>query len=74
MSTQQQTGIKSMKTMSDVATLHKRYVRTSNRAKQILDWRDESICQLAESGTSMAAIARELNVTRGRIAQIVSRG
>jgi len=74
MSIQQSKEIESMQTMSDVSVLHKRYVRTSNRAKQILDWRDESICQLAESGISMAAIARELNVTRGRIAQIVSRG
>jgi DNA-binding NarL/FixJ family response regulator len=71
---QQTEGTKLMKTMSEVATLHKRYVKTSNQAKQILDERDESICQLAESGTRMAAIARELNVTRGRIAQIVSRG
>ena len=61
-----------MNELSRLRALEKRYRQAADRSERLRAERNDAIRQAVENGISQAAIGRELGLTRGRIAQIIS--
>jgi len=61
-----------MNELSRLRALEKRYRSAAERSERLREERNAAIRQAVENGISQATIGRELGLTRGRIAQIIS--
>ncbi len=62
----------SMEELRRLRALEKRYRKAAERAERLRAERNAGIREAVENGSRQAEIARELDLTRGRIAQILT--
>jgi len=62
----------SMEDLRRLRALEKRYRKAAERAERLRAERNAGIREAVQNGERQAEIARELELTRGRIAQILS--
>ena len=58
-------------TLEEVESLHATFTLAAGNAEKLRDERNAGIRELVAGGMRMSEVARALNVTRARIAQIV---
>ena len=71
-STSEAGSVLSMEDLRRLRALEKRYRKAAERAERLRAERNAGIREAVENGERQSEIARELELTRGRIAQILS--